>query len=62
MTIENELLGKTLVEAIDIVDFSEYSFRIVREDNNYYGITDDFNTERLNFELDNDLITKVSIG
>jgi len=58
----DSLIGKTELEVIDILKNSEFNYRIVRKDENYYVITSDFHTDRLNIEIDNDIVTKIYGG
>ena len=64
--MENEeflksLIGKTKEEGRELCKNNDYSVRIVRVDSNRYIITMDLRFDRVNFELDNDIITKCDI-
>lgn len=41
---------------------NNYKVRIRREDSNIYMLTMDMCTDRINLEIDNDIITKCDIG
>lgn len=53
----NFLIGKTKEEGIELCKNNGYKVRIVRVDSNRYIITMDLSLERINFELDNGIIT-----
>lgn len=63
---ENDSIKKVLLksqdEAIKILNEDGIKYRVVREDSNHYAITADYRPERLNLEIDNDIVTKVYNG
>ena len=54
------LVGLTFEEAIDKCESINY--RITREDDNNYFVTMDLRFDRINFEIDDNVVTKASIG
>jgi len=62
LEILETLLQKTKEEARKICKDNGYESRITREDKNYYIITHDLHSNRVNIELDNGLVTKFNIG
>lgn len=57
-----KVLVKSQEEAIRILDENGINYRVVRGDSNHYAITDDYRPERLNLEIDNDIVTQVYSG
>ena len=55
------LIGKTKEEGSELCKNAGYDVRIVRVDSIRYIITMDLRFDRVNFELDNNLITKCGI-
>ena len=60
--IRKRFKGLTEKEAEEICDQESIKYRVTREDKNNYIVTHDYLPERLNFEIDSGLITKVSFG
>jgi len=58
----NSLIGKTKEDAIKICIDDKYNYRIIREDDTNYMVTCDFQFYRINFEIDNNLISDATIG
>ncbi len=56
------LIGKTEKEAQEMCKKEKYSFRTTRKDKTNFIITADLNFDRVNLELDNDLVTKCDFG
>lgn len=57
-----KVLSKSQDEAIKILNEDGIKYRVVRKDSNHYAITADFRPERLNLEIDNDIVTQVYSG
>lgn len=60
-------LGKTMDEVLNLVSLpgmlpQKGNFRIVREDKNFSIITMNLDTSRVNFEFDNNIVTKAYLG
>lgn len=49
-------------EVIEILELDKINYRFTREDDKGFAVTCDFDSDRLNLEVDNGLITKVDIG
>lgn len=56
------LIGKNKHDVQKIVEYHGYSFRITSENGNDYMITCDFNPERVNVKIQNDLIIDADLG
>ena len=56
------LIGLTKEEGTKVCLDNDYKVRITREDSNNSVITMDLRFDRINFELDNGIITKCDIG
>lgn len=56
------LLGIDLNKASKICLDVGYVFRVAREDENTYFLTMDLKFDRVNFEIDNGIITSANIG
>jgi len=56
------LKGKTYKEAQEICKEAKFTLRVVKEDGNYKIVTRDYRLDRINLELENNIITKVYIG
>lgn len=54
--------GQTLEKAQEIARSNGYSVRVTRRDGENFMGTYDLNFYRINFEVDNNIITKASIG
>jgi len=59
--LEN-LIGLTKEDGCKLCNDNGFIYRIVREDKNNYAITMDVIFKRINFEIDNGLISKYDIG
>ena len=56
MELDN-IIGKTEQEGIKLLQYNNIKYRIVRKDSCNYIVTCDFNYNRVNLEIDNDIIT-----
>jgi len=56
------IIGKTQEEGIKILKDNYTDYRVVRADSEYYIVTCDFIPERVNLEIDNDVITSYNNG
>lgn len=54
--------GKPFEKAQEIAKSNGYSVRVIRRDQENFIFTFDLNFWRINFEVDNDIITRASIG
>ncbi len=57
-----DFVGLTIAEATEIAETNIIDWRIVREDDEFFAVTDDYRPDRLNFELDDGVITRVTLG
>jgi hypothetical protein len=53
----DSIIGKTEKEGIEYLQVNNVNFRIVRNNLEYYIITCDYVPDRVNLEIDNDVIT-----
>jgi len=60
--ILKSLIGKTLEEGRTICENNGYTYRIIRRDETNYITTSDLRFDRINFQLDSNIITKCSIS
>lgn len=58
----NLLIGKNKSEAKKIVEDNSYVFRITSENGNDYMITCDFRMDRINVEINDDIIINAYFG
>ena len=58
----DDFLGLTEAEAAAIAEENAIVWRVTRIDDSSNGVTDDFNPGRLNFQIDDGIITSVSLG
>jgi len=58
----DSIIGKTEKEVIEYLQVNNVNFRIVRNNLEYYIITCDYVPDRVNLEIDNDVITSYNIG
>lgn len=56
------LIGLTKEDGESLCKENDYIVRVVRVDSINYGITMDLHFNRINFEIDNGIITKCDIG
>jgi hypothetical protein len=55
--ILSSVLGKTEEEGVKYLKENGVNYRVVRKDDTNYVVTCDFVSDRVNVELDNDVIT-----
>jgi len=55
--ILSSVLGKTEEEGVEYLKENNINYRIVRKDDTNFVVTCDFIPDRVNVELDNDVIT-----
>ena len=55
----DKLIGKTLEEAKSLTTLD---IRVIRMDEQMFMVTQDFRTNRVNVQIDNNIITSISIG
>lgn len=60
--LEMYYLNHELEDAVKLAKECYLQYRVVRNGNTNYMITDDFDGNRLNFEVDNNIVTKVFVG
>lgn len=58
----DDFIGLTEDEATAIADENMMDWRTVRVDDEFFAVTQDFRSDRLNFELDDGVITVVTLG
>lgn len=58
----DDFVGLTEDEATSIVEENLLTARTVRVDDEFFPVTEDFRPERLNFEVDDGIITSVGLG
>jgi len=56
------LIGIDKDTGLKLCKENDYDFRVVIEDSNNYAITMDLRFNRINLEIDNNIITKCDIG
>lgn len=56
------VLNKTLEEAREIAGFNGYSTRVYKKDEQLYILTQNFKTDRINFEVENNIVIQAKIG
>ncbi len=57
-----QVIGKTVEEAKALCDAIGFQLRITREDSNWFIVTRDYRTDRVNVEIEHEKIVKASIG
>lgn len=55
-------LGLTEVEAAALADEQTLDWRVVRIDDEFFAVTEDFRPSRLNFEIEDGIVAKVTLG
>ena len=60
--ILDSVIGKTLNQAKELAGFSGFSVRVTRLDEEIYMVTMDLNFDRINVEIENDIIINSRIG
>lgn len=60
--LEDKLIGLSEQEGIDYINKNNISYRVIRRDEIYYIITCDFRVDRINLEINNNIILGVTIG
>lgn len=58
----NKIVGANSHMAFEYLKQQGYIIRLSREDDKNYAVTDDVKANRVNLEIDNNLITKAYIG
>lgn len=58
----NWLIGKPKSEAKKMIEDNGYVFRITSEDGNNYIVTCDFRMDRINIEINDDIIINAYFG
>lgn len=58
----SQFIGKTQVEAEAIAATQGLISRIARIDDEWFALTQDYRIDRVNFEIDNGLVTKATLG
>ena len=59
--IKEQVIGMTEEEGIKLISENDINYRIVIKDSKPYIITCDFNMDRLNLEIENNIIIKCEI-
>ncbi len=60
--ILDSVVGKTLNQAKELAGFSGFSVRVTRVDEERYMVTLDLRLDRINVEIENDIIVNSYIG
>lgn len=60
--LEDKLIGLSEQEGIDYINKNNISYRVIRRDETNYIIISDFRDDRINLEINNDIILGVTIG
>lgn len=60
--LEDKLIGLSEQEGIDYINKNNISYRVIRRDETYYIIISDFRDDRINLEINNNIILGVTIG
>ena len=58
----NKYIGLTYDEVRALMKTKKADWRVTREDDTSYMVTDDFRLDRYNFEFDKGICTKASMG
>lgn len=59
---DEDLIGKTEKEAIDMIKAASLQWRVVAKDNQYFTVTDDYLTNRVNLNIKNDKVIHTKRG
>ncbi len=57
-----DFVGLTVGEAQEIAEMNIIDWRVTREDGEFFAVTEDYRPDRLNFEVDDGLISRVTLG
>jgi len=60
--ILESLIGKSLNEATQLAGFNGFAIRVTREDSTNYLDTMNLRFDRINLQIDNDIVTSCNIG
>lgn len=60
--ILESLIGKSLNEATQLAGFNGFAIRVSREDSTNYLDTMNLRFDRINLQIDNDIVTSCNIG
>lgn len=63
--VAQEVIGTTEEQAIQTIEgisSEELTYRVTRRDDEFYPMTMDYRINRINLEIDNEIVTKTSIG
>lgn len=60
--LEDVIIGRKWEWLKPILDKNGCEYRIVREDNTNYAITDDFVGDRMNIAIENEMVSEISFG
>lgn len=65
VAVAAEVIGLTeelAIQTIEGISSEQLTARVVRRDDESYAVTEDYSLSRINLEIDNGVVTKVSIG
>ncbi len=57
-----DFLGLTIGEAQELAEADTLDWRVTRDGDEFFAVTEDYRPDRLNFELDEGVITRVTLG
>jgi len=57
-----DLIGRSKENAISKIEYDEFVYRIIKEDGIYYMMTMDHKPNRINLEIENDIIISANFG
>lgn len=60
--LEDKLINLSEQEGIDYINKNNISYRVIRRDETNYIIISDFRDDRINLEINNNIILGVTIG
>ena len=61
-TFASTLVGMNINDAQALTAGTGFSLRIVQQDGEYFMVTMDYRTNRIDLVINNDIITEVSVG
>jgi hypothetical protein len=64
LEVSQLVIGKTEADAIALIESNsgEVTYRVVRRDSENFAVTMDYRTDRINLEIDKNIVTSANIG